>query len=209
VISAPVVPDLAAVTPLQAFERLFENEFITLERLAISRRAVPDIDYLDETVALPRLFQDDPGPDEAPGVIAPVDTAPGDPALHGLHAAIYRAWSDTTAVVTGNPLELRALLVEGLALPASTSMMIKRGVPDLAVHLVDDKALLGVGQDGVLQRARALADSAGMQHVLLVTGRGLVCVAGPTMHETMAHYSNVAFAARVECLRLEELLASR
>ena len=198
-ISPPVVPDLAAVTPVDAFERLFENEFITLERLAISRRTASGMDYLDETTALARLL----GADHEDG------RSPSDPALHGLHTAIHRAWPDITAVVTGTPLELRALLLEGLALPASTSMLIRRGVPDLAAHIVDGAALLGPRQDEVLAGARALAESAGMQHVLLVTGEGLVCAAGPTMHETMAHYSNVAFAARVDCLRLEEPSARR
>lgn len=205
-ISPPVVPDLAAVTPVDAFERLFENEFITLERLAISRRGSEDIDYIDESVALDRLLEQDRGPGQDPGS---ADLVPSDPDLHGLHMAVYRAWPDITAVVAGSPLELRALLMEGLALPASTSMMIKRGVPDLAAHLVDGEALLGPGQEAVLERARELAEAAGMQHVLLVTGDGLVCTAGPTMHETMAHYSNVAFAARVECLRLAEPGAGR
>ncbi len=54
-----------------------------------------------------------------------------------------------------------------------------------------------------------IAAANGMKHVLLIEPDGTVHVAGPTPEETMAHYSNVEFSARVECARIEEALGQR
>jgi hypothetical protein len=42
-----------------------------------------------------------------------------------------------------------------------------------------------------------------MRHVLIITTEGLVAVSGAPAFEAMAHWHNIEFAARVECLRLE------
>jgi len=44
----------------------------------------------------------------------------------------------------------------------------------------------------------------GLRSGPLIEPDGTVHVAGPTLEETMAHYSNVEFSARVECARIEE-----
>ena len=177
-----------------AFGRLYENEFITLESLSISGRRADGMDYLDETVALARLLGD--------GTV--FGAVPAVPSHHALHATIYATWPDVEAVVMGRPLHLRAIFSTGLPAPHSTSMMNKRGVPDLSVHLVEGAALFGEGQADVLAAARSRADESGMKHVLILTTDGLVIAAGPTMHETQSHWSNVEFAARIECLAIEE-----
>ena len=46
-----------------------------------------------------------------------------------------------------------------------------------------------------------------MKHVLVIEPEGTVHVAGMVSADTMAHYSNVEFSARVECLRIEERIA--
>lgn len=183
------------VTPLDAFRRLFESEFLTLEGFAISARAPEGMDYLDESVALERLLADG-APAEAP--------EPTDPALHALHLRMYEAWPEVHAAVSASALHLLALLAEGLPLPTPTSMMRKRGIADLGPHLVDADALSGPRADATLARAHETAVAHAMKHVLLVMPDGTVHVAAPTMEEAMAHHSNVEFAARVECIRLEE-----
>ncbi len=45
-----------------------------------------------------------------------------------------------------------------------------------------------------------------MTHVLLVADNGMVVAAAPTPIEAMAHWHNVEFAARVECMRIEEVV---
>ena len=189
------VADPAQVTPVVIFRRLFENEFLTLEGFAISCCGPEDMQYLDDTNALASMLEDE----SSDGLFAP-----SDPTMHALHRAIYEAWPDVEAVVSGPSLHLRALMDEGMALPAPTSMMIKRGVTDLRDHLVGPEALVAPHLDATLARARETAAEHGMKHVLLVATDGTVCVAGPSPEETMAHYSNVEFAARVECIRIEE-----
>jgi ribulose-5-phosphate 4-epimerase/fuculose-1-phosphate aldolase len=192
---AVAVAGPARVTPVVIFGRLFESELLTLEGFAISCRAPGGMHYLDQTNALASMLAQEP-----PGDLV----TPSDPTSHALHRAMYEAWPDVEAVVSGVSLHLRALMDEGMALPAPTSMMIKRGVTDLQDHLVGPEALVAPHLDATLARARAAADGHGMRHVLLVTTAGTVCVAGPSPEETMAHYSNVEFSARVECLRIEE-----
>jgi hypothetical protein len=114
------------------------------------------------------------------------------------------AWPDFPFVVSGPARHLRALLAEGLAMPMPTSMMRKRGIGDLAEHLVDSDALSAPRLAATLAAARELASRNGMKHVLIIAPDGMVHVAGPLPWETMAHYSNVEFSARVECLRIEE-----
>ena len=190
----------AEVTPVTIFRRLFENEFVTLEGFAISCRMPGRMRYLDERDAIARLLET-----EAPDAPSP----PSDPALHALHEGMYTAWPDVQAAVSGISLHLRALMDEGMDLPAPTSMMRKRGVNDLREHLVAPAALAGASLSGTLGSAQAAAVRNGMRHVLLVTTEGRVHVAGPSAAEAMAHFSNVEFAARVECLRLEELSVHR
>lgn len=187
----------ARVTPVDAFRRLFESDFITLEGFAISCRTPEGMGYLDESVAVERMLADEP----------PTDTpAPANPSLHAMHHAMYRAWPDVQGAVSGRPLHLRALMAEGLPLPAPTSMMRKRGVTDLQEHLVELDGLIGSDLEATLSRARQTAAAHAMKHVLLVASDGTVHVGAPTMEDAMAHYSNVGFAARVECIRIEEVI---
>jgi ribulose-5-phosphate 4-epimerase/fuculose-1-phosphate aldolase len=190
----PVTPP-APATPLLLFRRLFENEFITLDGFAISCRSADGMGYIDESVALARMLADEDT--DAP-------FAPADPAVHALHRTLYAAWPEAGSVVSGWSRHLRALLVEGLALPAPTSMMRKRGVSDLRDHLVEPGALVGSRVDATVAQARETAARNGMAHLLLVASDGMVVVAAPRPEEAMAHWHNVEFSARVECIRIEE-----
>jgi len=185
----------ARVTPGTMFRRLFGNEFVTLEGFAISCRAAPGMHYIDESVALGRMLADEDRDEPF---------APSDPTMHSLHQAIYAAWPDVENVVSGWSRHLRALLVEGYALPAPTSMMRKRGVSDLRDHFVEPGALAGSRRALTLAQARETATRNGMAHVLLVAANGMVVAAGSLPEEVMAHWHNVEFSARVECLRVEE-----
>lgn len=177
------------------FRRLFENEFATLDGIAISARTPDGFDYLDESVALDRMLAD---------VVEPAPFEPADGDAHALHAAMHAAWPDMESAVSGISRHLRALLLEDMALPAPTSMLRKRGVSDLGDHLVTPTALVGEPMAGTLREARARAERSGMAHVLLIAADGTVVVAAPTPIEAMAHWHNIEFAARVECMRLEE-----
>jgi ribulose-5-phosphate 4-epimerase/fuculose-1-phosphate aldolase len=182
-------------TLLTVFRRLFENEFVTLDGFAISCRAAGGMHYLDESVALARMLADEDR-DE------PFE--PSDPTMNALHRAMYAAWPEVESVVSGWSRHLRALMVEGFALPAPTSMMRKRGVSNLRDHLVDPGALVGSQLDSTLALAREIAARNRMAHVLLVASNGMVVVAAPKAEEAMAHWHNVEFCARVECIRIEE-----
>lgn len=193
-------PAAAAAVLVTIFGRLFESEFVTLERFAISCRAQDGMHYLDETVALARLLGD--GDREAP-------FRPADPSVHSLHRAMYAAWLEFEAVVSGPSRHLRALLAEGCAMPEPTSMMRKRGVKRLDDHVVEAGALAGSRLAATLASARETAAANGMKHVLLIEPDGTVHVAGLSPEEAMAHYSNVEFSARVECGRMEEAIRNR
>lgn len=193
-------PAAATARLVTIFGRLFESEFVTLERFAISCRAPDGMRYLDETVALAHLLGD--GDPEAP-------FEPADPSIHALHRAMYAAWPEFEAVVSGPSRHLRSLLAEGCAMPESTSMMRKRGVTRLDDHLVEEGALAGPRLAATLAGARETATANGMRHVLLIEPDGTVHVAGRSPEETMAHYSNVEFSARVECARIEEAFGHR
>jgi ribulose-5-phosphate 4-epimerase/fuculose-1-phosphate aldolase len=195
VTDAPTVAVTATLTPVNMFRRLFENEFVTLDGFAISRRAASGMHYIDESVALGRMLADDERDEPF---------APADPTMHALHQAMYAAWPDVESVVSGWSRHLRALLVEGYAMPAPTSMMRKRGVSDLRDHLVEPGALAGPLRDLTLAQARETAARNGMAHMLLVMTNGMVVAAGPRAEEVMAHWHNVEFSARVECMRVEE-----
>lgn len=194
-INALTAADPSAPAPVAVFRRLFESQFVTLEGFAISCRAPEGMRYLDESVALSRILADED-----------LDDAfePSDPSVHLMHRAMYEAWPEFEAVVSGPSLHLRALLVEGLPLPAPTSMMRKRGVTRLVDHLVEPGAMVGAHLNATLARARETATLNGMKHVLLVVSDGTVHVAAPSPEEAMAHYSNVEFSARVDCMRIEE-----
>jgi ribulose-5-phosphate 4-epimerase/fuculose-1-phosphate aldolase len=184
-----------SVTPVTLFRRLFENEFITLDGFAISCRAADGMRYIDESVALARMLAEE-------DVDEPF--APSDPAMRALHRSIYTSWPEVESVVSGWSRHLRALMVEGFALPPPTSMMRKRGVTDLRDHLVESGALVGSLLDSTLARARETATRNRMNHILLVAPDGMVVVAAPKPEEAMAHWHNVEFSARVECIRIEE-----
>ena len=192
---APAVAVPVTVTPVTMFRRLFENEFVTLDGFAISSRLASGMDYIDESVALERMLAEDERGEPF---------ASSDPTMHALHQAMYAAWPDVESVVSGWSRHLRALLVEGYAMPAPTSMMRKRGVSDLRDHLVEPGALAGSQRDLTLAQARETATRKGMAHMLLVTTNGMVVAAGPRAEEVMAHWHNVEFSARVECMRVEE-----
>jgi ribulose-5-phosphate 4-epimerase/fuculose-1-phosphate aldolase len=177
------------------FRRLFESDFVTLDGFAISCRTPDGARYLDESDAVVRMLLDEPAVDRA---------APGDRAALTIHEAAYRAWPEAGCAVSGRPLHLRAILAEGAALPGPTSMMRKRGVVDLRDHLVEPDALLAPAIDATIARARAIAVDHGMKHMLIVATDGTVFAAAPTPEEALGHFQNVGFAARVECIRVEE-----
>jgi hypothetical protein len=178
------------------FGRLFENEFATLDGIAISRRAEDGIRYLDDSVAIARLLGETP-PEEA--------FTPADPAILALHEAMHDAAPGIDTVVSGWSRHLRALLLEGMAPPASTSMLRNRGIADLGQHIVEPEALAGPGLERAIDRARHLADERDMRHLMLISRDGYVVAAGTGPWEVMAHWHNVEFAARVECLRVDEV----
>lgn len=191
VAGAPAV----AVSLVTIFERLFENEFATLDGIAISARAPGGIEYLDESVALARMLADEP---EAAPVV------PSDAAMYRVHEALYAASPDVESVVGGWSRHLMALLMEGDVLPAATSMMRKRGVTDLRDHLIQPEALGEARLAATVSEAQATARRNEMAHILMVVSDGTVVVGAPTRIEAMAHWHNVEFAARVECMRIEE-----
>ncbi len=192
-----LIPALVAADEVLVivFNRLFENEFATLDGIAMSRKTLDGLRYLDEAVALGRLLgiQDVDEPFE-----------PADRGILDLHRALYAATPEVDTVVSGWSRHLQALLLEGMALPAPTSMMQKRGIPDLGPHVVAPGALLGPRQAESIAMTRALATRNGMKHLLLIGPDGFVVVAGTGAWEVMAHWHNVEFAARAECLRVEE-----
>lgn len=181
------------------FGRLYEPEFATLDGIAISCRTADGFDYADGTTGLSLWLGDE---------ISQQRTDPEDPSAHAVHEALYAAMPDHEAVISGWSRHLRALLLEGSAPPPSTSMMRNRGVADLGAHLVDPSALEQPSLSDTIDRAAAVAEKNGMRHLLIVTTEGLVVVSGAPPFEAMAHWHNVEFAARVECLRLEEASAS-
>lgn len=178
------------------FRRLFENEFATLDGIAISHAVDGELEYIDESVALGRML-------DIESAFAPFE--PSDADARRLHEAMHAAWPEVTSVVSGWSRHLKALFDEGMALPACTSMMRKRGVSDLAEYVVSPAALTGTELESTLADARAMAQRNEMAHVLVVADNGKVVVAAPTAIEAMAHWHNVEFAARIECMRLEEV----
>ncbi len=192
-VTTRVAADEVLVT---VFGRLFENEFATLDGIAMSRRTPDSLRYLDQSVALSYLLgiQDVNEPFE-----------PADRGILTLHRALYAAAPEVDTVVSGWSRHLQALLLEGMALPVSTSMMRKRGIPDLAPHVVAPGALLDARQAESIAMAQELAALNGMKHLLLIGPDGFVVAAGTGAWEVMAHWHNIEFAARVECLRLEEV----
>ncbi len=182
------------------FGRLFENEFATLEGIAISCRTEAGMDYIEGVAAL-RLWLDDRVSEAAAG--------PADAQVEAIHRACYEAAPAHETVISGWSRHLRALLAEGYPPPPSTSMMRNRGVPDLSAHLVEPAALRDPALGATIARARALAEQNRMRHHLIITTEGYVVVSGAPPFEVMAHWHNVEIAARVECLRLEDLALQR
>ena len=178
------------------FGRLFENEFATLDGIAISCRTDEGMDYVDGTAAL-ALWLDDR--------VSEASTGAEDPIAWAIHRACYEAAPEHDAVISGWSRHLRALLLEGYPAPPSTSMMRNRGVPDMAAHVVEPDALLEPALADTLEHARELAGRNGMKHHLLITSGGYVVVSGAPPYEAMAHWHNVELAARVECLRAEDV----
>jgi len=181
------------------FGRLYESEFATLDGIAISCRTAGGFDYADGTTGLSLWLGDE---------ISELRTDPEDRSAHALHEAHYAAMPDHEAVISGWSRHLRALLLEGAPPPPSTSMMRNRGIADLAAHLVDPSALEPSSLPDTIDRAVALAERNRMRHLLVVTTEGMVVVSGAPPFEAMAHWHNIEFAARVECLRMEEIAAS-
>ncbi len=181
-----------------AFGRLFEDEFATLDGITISCRTPAGIRYLDQDDALEVLLY---------GTQAALMRGAAETDTQALHQALLGAAPEAECAISGWSRHLRALLLEGLDPPPPTSMMRKRGVPDVGAHLVAPDALAGPDLAVSIARARALAEQNGMRHLLLVTPEGMVAVAGRPLNEAVAHWHNIEFASRVECLRLEEAWA--
>jgi len=180
------------------FGRLYEPEFATLDGIALSCRSADGFGYADGTTGL-SLWMDDG--------ISELRAEPEDAAAHELHRALYAAMPNHQAVISGWSRHLRALLLEGLAPPPPTSMMRKRGIPDVGAHIVEPSAFDPAQLADTIDGARVLAEQNAMRHLLIITSEGLVVVSGAPPFEAMAHWHNIEFAARVECLRLEELAA--
>jgi hypothetical protein len=180
-----------------AFWRLYENEFVTLDGLAMSMRGVDGIAWLDETTALRSALLG-----EAPEPAA----APSDAAIHAAHLALHEQAPHIDTVISGWSWHLRALLQEGLALPSPTSMLRNRGVTALGDHLVASHDIDGERLAATIGAAIETARRKEMDHVLVITGEGMVIAAGAPPFAVMAHWHNIEFAARVECLRIEEAL---
>ncbi|GEM_PF-4010366 len=175
--------------------RLLESRLGSLEHLLATIRTDAGDRSMEARTALSRLLGEPATPEIAP-----------DP----LHGALLAAVPGATAAVSGVALHLRDLLAEGMALPETTSMMRKRGVPDLADRLVPSDDLLPGRLPTTIATMRERAEARGAKHVLIFTPDGVVHVAGRTPEETMAHWSNVEFAARAAVMRVEErLLAIR
>ena len=178
------------------FGRLYGPEFATLDGIALSCRTAHGFEYADGTTGL-SLWLDDG--------ITELRAEPEDAAAHELHRALYAAMPDHQAVISGWSRHLRALLLEGLAPPPPTSMMRKRGIPEVGAHIVEPSALGPARLAGSIDMARALAERNAMRHLLIISSEGQVVVSGAPPFEAMAHWHNIEFAARVECFRLEEL----
>ena len=176
------------------FGRLFENEFATLEGIALSSRTHDGMEYVEGLVAL-RLWLDDR--------VTTAEAEPPDLATVALHEACYAVAPGHSAVISGWSRSLRTLLRAGCSLPPATSMLRNRGVTELATHLVAPTALEGAAVHETLARARVVAEAKGMGHHLLITTAGYVVVSGAPPSEAMAHWHNIELAARVECLRME------
>jgi len=185
----------AGMTLVTIFERLFDNEFATLDGITISCRAPGGIRYIDESSALDCMLL---------GQEAAELPASGGTDTHALHRALFEAMPEAETVLSGWSRHLRALLLEGLGAPAPTSMLKKRGVPDVAAHLVEPRALAGQRLAASIEKAQALASQHAMRHLLLITTEGLVVVAGWPAYEAQSHWHNVEFAARIACLATEE-----
>lgn len=183
-------------TVLTVFGRLFESGFATLDGIAVSCRTDAGMDFIDGTAALAAWLDDR---------VSHVPVEPEDQDAATVHRACYEAAPGHDTVISGWSRHLRALLQEGYPPPPATSMMRNRGVPDLSVHLVPPQALTGAVVGPVLARAGELARTNGMRHHLLITTEGYVVVSGAPPYEAMAHWHNVEMAARVECLRLEDV----
>jgi hypothetical protein len=189
--------DMTAPTTIlvTSFGRLFDNEFATLDGITISCRGPGGVRYIDEGSALDSMLF---------GEEAALMPATAGSDTQALHLALYEAMPDAEAVFSGWSRHLRALLLEGQAPPPPTSMMKKRGIPDLGAHLVEPEDLTGERLAASVEHARLLADQNGMRHLLLTTGDGLVAVAGKPAYEAQSHWHNVEFAARIACLAIEE-----
>jgi hypothetical protein len=189
----------AAATPdgelVAAFRRLFDNEFLTLDGITITHRTPDGLRYLDEDTALDSVLF---------GSEAATMPLVGADATQALHLALLAAAPDAECAISGWSRHLRALLLEGYPPPPPTSMMQKRGIPDVSSHLVAPDALVGNSLAGSIELARSLAQQNGMRHLLLLTTEGLVAVAGAPFNEAISHWHNVEFASRVESLSVEE-----
>ena len=190
----------ARVTLATIFGRLYENEFATLDGIALSCRTAEGMDFVDGSTAL-RLWLDAPDSEDPASI--------EDARAFELHAACHAAAPSHDTVISGWSRHLRALLVEDFPPPPATSMMRNRGVPDLSAHLVEPASLAGSALDESLALARRLADENGMRHHLLITTQGYVVASGSPPYELMAHWHNVEMAARVECLRVEDAARRR
>ena len=177
------------------FGRLFENEFATLDGIALSCRTHDGIEYVEGLAAL-RLWLDDR--------VTTTPAEPSDSAIVALHEACHAAAPGHDTVISGWSRHLRILLRAGFPPPPATSMLRNRGVDGLAAHLVEPMALQGAAVRETVARAQEVAVTGGMRHHLLISTDGYVVVSGAPPAETMAHWHNVELAARVECLRIED-----
>ncbi|MFN8620287.1 MAG: hypothetical protein U0869_06030 [Chloroflexota bacterium] len=196
-LALPVQPDADLAVTLLA--RLLESELGTLDALALTLRAGEGSRSMDGLTALARLLGEARADDPVP---------PLDPAVAAIHAALLAASPEHSTAISGTALHLRDLLAEGMDLPDPTSMMRKRGVTRLADHLVDPAALAPEALAATVQAAAERCLAAGMKHTLIVVRDGTVHASGRAPDETMAHWSNVEFSAKVAVLRVEERLVA-
>lgn len=181
-------------TPLvRHFFWLLENDFLSMEGAGVSRRTDQGFEYVGEWSAL----------DEEFSVEAPVRRRDRED-LYTVHAGIYAVASEVSAVISGFPAHLEALRAQGLPWPPPTKTMEKRNVFDLGSHSYGAEELEEHNLPHAVSKAQKAAETAGMDHLLILRDDGLLCIGAGILSEAMVHYQNVVICSQVEYLRMEE-----
>jgi hypothetical protein len=176
-----------------SLEALYMGRFLGLDSCALSLRGADGLLYVEGTSAAWMLL----GQDETARRSVDAESR-----LRAVHDAIYAAYADIGAVVSGRPPHAMALLEHGLSLGSPTSMMRKRNVLKPDEHVYDAVSIRKDGLGRLLREARSRADAADMGHMLMIVRETGVICAAPNLPEAVAHYQNVELLARLEVARL-------